>query len=309
MKKFTVVLILALCVGLGVVFVFDSRGISVAVFESIQLCLNTVIPSLFAFLALSTFLMSSGIIKGEVAIFILSMLGGYPVGAKLIADSSLTKERKQHMLMYCFCGSPVFLIALIPHNNLGLYIWLSNVSACVIFAILSNASSLTYSKAKSHKSEIKINSRIFIASVTSAGTTLYKVCIMIVAFGVITRLLELMGLTSSILYSLVEITNVMTVQENPAIIATLTSIGGVCIIFQVYAICGGKLSLRRFLYARIPIAALSSGICFLLTKGLATEAIAEEHRIEATSGGSMVASICLLIMTLILLHKDTSSSC
>jgi hypothetical protein len=299
--------------------ILDSAGFRAAAAESILLCLNTIVPSLFAFLALSAFVMSSELVKGDIAVFMLSMVGGYPVGAKLLADrvseNPSYKSRAESMMMYCFCGSPVFLIAL---TDFGIYVWISNVSACLIFAVIANAGRDVIGTPKIYNDESRPprpTAELFINSVTSAGITLYKICIMIVMFSVITRLFEFFGITNTIFYAFIEVTNIMNLQTNPAIIAALTSLGGICIIFQVSAICGGRINLRKFLLARIPVAVLSAGICRLMTRNLAVrsygalETLASNQRIEISSGGSVIASGCLLIMTLLLLatHKSPSS--
>jgi hypothetical protein len=127
---------------------------------------------------------------------------------------------------------------------------------------------------------------------------------MVIAFSVIIRILEFFSITNDVLFSLIEITNIMNLQTNPEIIAALSSFGGICIIFQIKTISG--LSLRKFILARIPIAVFSAGFCRLITRNLVIEATANP-RIEVSSGGSVIASICLIIMTLILLQKNLSS--
>jgi hypothetical protein len=304
MKK---IIITVLCTAFGVLFVLDSGGISIAVFESLQLCLNTVIPSLFAFLVLSTLLMSCGIIRGELALFVLSMTGGYPVGVKLLRDMDLPAQRAERLMMYCYCASPVFLIAL---HSLGLYIWLSNVSACVIFAVLCKLYDLR--KPQRHalrKDEQAIPAparRGFVECINSSGKTMLQICLMVVVFGIVSRAFVFLGVTGGTFHSLLEITNIMDLRANPALISALTSFGGVCIVFQVFAICGGRFSLRKFLLSRIPIAALSAGICRLITRNLVIEA-STRPRVELSESGSLVAASCLLIMTLILLRKSLSS--
>ena len=300
MKRFVLVLI---CIGLGVILVLDSAGVAAAVTKSVQLCLNTIIPSLFAFLVLSTFVTSSGLVNSDAAIFIISMAGGYPVGAKLLSDR-VTKnpnyrKRAESMLMYCYCGSPVFLVAL---SSLGIQIWMSNVLACLTFAIFSNVKN--FKKGQKMNTAINCSSTVFINSVTSASTALYKICTMIILFGIITRGLTYFGITDPLFHSLVEITNTVNLQSNPAVIAALTSTGGVCIIFQVSAICGGKLNLCKFLMARIPIAILSGGICRLITGNTVIETIAGSSKSAVSSGGNIIASVCLIMMTLILIKTE-----
>ena len=288
------------CAALAVIFVVDSAGISRAVFESITLCLNTVIPSLFAFLVLATFAMSSGLIRGEKSILLLSIVGGYPVGAKLLADRGFSQKKAAHMMMYCYCGSPVFLIALHP---LGFYIWLSNAIACVVFAVFAARNNHT---ALQNNGAANTPHPTFVDSVTSAGKTMLQICAMVISFGVIIRVTEFLGVTSGVIFATLEITNIMSLQVNPALIAALTSIGGICIIFQIRAIVGGKFPLRKFLLARLPIAGLSSGICYLMTRSMAVETIARDHVVLVSAGGSVVASACLVVMTLLLLSSARS---
>jgi hypothetical protein len=312
MKKF---LTLAGCTALGAVGVIlaaDSAGIAAAVSQTISLCLNTVIPSLFAFLALSSFAVSSGLVKSDKAIFLMSLVGGYPVGAKLLSERSDTK-RAASMLMYCYCGSPAFLLAI--GGRFGIYIWLSNALACVIFAIFANTANMFNKKGKCDKkppNRSRISSDVFIQSVASAGAAVYRICLMMLVFAVLLRILEFAGvmrLLPESAYAFAEITNVMRLNAHPALIAMLTSLGGLCVIFQTAAIVGKRLNLRKFMLARIPIAALSGGICYTLTdlSGLAaiSEAsipaiAAERPLVLITSAGTPIASVCILIMTLFL---------
>jgi len=319
------IIIIIISIGLGVVFIIDSGGIRQAVSESVQLCLNTIIPSLFAFLALSSFIMSTGLIRGQTAVFLLSVTGGYPVGIKLLtefsesADSAQKRKQAENMMMYCFCGSPAYIAAI---TDFGIYVWLSNVIACLIFAVIVNIFTVFFRNKPEKSADIytcsdsrrmNLTSRSFIESVVSAGTALYKICLMIVMFSVIIRVLEFTGIISqknNVLSAFLEVTNTINLSAEPAVIAALTSFGGLCVIFQIIAINGGRINLRKFLLARIPVAALSAGICQIMmvitAKNTATETLAEQAiqpvqpRILISAAGNPIASVCLLIMTLIL---------
>jgi hypothetical protein len=148
---------------------------------------------------------------------------------------------------------------------------------------------------------------------------------MIVAFSVVVHAFEFIGLKNAVFFSLTEITHITQLQASPALIAALTSFGGVCILFQVAAISRGRIRLQKFLLARIPIAALSAGICGVLVKILpafSTQTLPEMravHNIAAiagrrtvlTSSDSVIASSCLIVMTLILIkttHSEKASN-
>jgi hypothetical protein len=306
MKKFFMI---ALTAVIGIILAADSAGVREAVTGSISLCLTVIIPSLFAFLALSSLLTA----LFPQAIFPLSLIGGYPAGAKLLAESNLLQERKEHMLMYCFCGSPAFITAIAPRA--GLYIWLSNAIACVIICLLTR-----------HRLPAKPGvcpetcpeacrpggGDLFIRSISASGAALYKICLMIVAFSVITRILGFIGLSNPLLFAFLEITGVMRLTAPLPLIAALTSLGGICAWLQAAAMFPPNLrpNLRPFLLARIPAAALSAGICFLLTHGMAVETAAEPTAAAVTvhvlpfASGSPIASLCLLAMSGILLAQN-----
>jgi hypothetical protein len=322
MKKLALIL---LCACLGVVLVLDSAGIVAAVSRTMSLCLNTIIPSLFAFLALSTFVVSAGLVKGEIAIFALSLVGGYPVGAKLLAErsakgmlkgtskSTSCAKRAEYMLMYCYCASPAFLIAIA--GRLGVYVWLSNALACLIFAAVANIINRSRAmppQTTANKTRQLKMSAILVNSVASAGSALYRICLMMLIFAVLLRILEFIGIMALLpdyAYAVLEITRVSDLNVPPSAIAALTSFGGVCVLFQTAAIVGSRLKLRRFMLARIPIAALSAGICHILTANMvdtAVETAADVSRrhVLITEAGSPLASVCLLIMTLFLIASD-----
>jgi hypothetical protein len=312
MKKIALIL---LCAGTGVALVFDSAGVSDAVSRTVTLCLNTIVPSLFAFLALSSFV-SSGIVKGEAAIFTLSLAGGYPVGAKLLSDrvksDPLYAKRAEQMLMYCYCGSPAFLLTVAGH--LGLYVWFSNVLACVIFAVFANVfrkRGSTPVRTPCRDRSVRISGQVLVESVAGAGAALYRICLMMLVFAVLLRFLEFIGIMRLLpahAYAVAEITNVMHLNTHPALLAALTSIGGLCVIFQTTAIVGGRFGCVKFILARIPVAVMSGGIAHLLTHSLTVQTLVTNRRPEMSSGGSMIASLCLLVMTLFLISCCQDSS-
>ena len=315
MKKFMVAVV---CIGLGTVFILDSAGMKAAVYDSVILCLNTIVPSLFAFLALSTFVVSSGLVKSNIAVFMLSIAGGYPIGAKLLSAQAAAnpehKRRCENMMMYCFCGSPALLVAI---TDYGIYVWASNAIACSIFAIICNLRKNSELTNVNVSTPHALKSESFIYSVASAGNALYHICLTIIAFSVILRTLEFVGvmrLLPDFAYAFIEITNLVDIKLSPAVTAGVASMGGLCILFQIKAICKKHLRLHKFILARIPIAILSGIICHLLTRNIVVETIVENAvsplRAEASSGGSIIASACLVIMSVMLLQTQKSpSSC
>ena len=90
------------CIGL-LVLILDAKTALQGARQGVELCLKTVIPSLFPFFVLSILLTSSllgsripllrplgrlcGVPKGAESLLIPAFLGGYPVGAQSVPEA------------------------------------------------------------------------------------------------------------------------------------------------------------------------------------------------------------------------------
>lgn len=115
------------------ILILDGRTALEGAQAGIDLCLRTVIPSLFPFFLLSILLTSSfmgmtlsvlrpvaklfSIPEGAESLLVCAFLGGYPVGAQSISDGyhagQLKKEDAQRMLAYCNNAGPAFLFGMV----------------------------------------------------------------------------------------------------------------------------------------------------------------------------------------------------
>jgi len=117
--------------GIAVLILDGSTAINGAR-AGLEVCLRTVVPSLFPFLFLSSMLTSSlsttnrrgkhiisrlyGIPQGGESILLTGLLGGYPVGAKCIGEAvsqgRLSCEDGKRMLVFCNAAGPAFLFGI-----------------------------------------------------------------------------------------------------------------------------------------------------------------------------------------------------
>ena len=115
------------------ILILDSKTALNSAAGAINLCLKTVIPSLFPFFVLSTLLTNSlcgydlPILKpiakvmhmpsGIGALPACSFLGGYPVGAqsigRLYQSNILSKENAEILLAYCNNAGPAFIFGMV----------------------------------------------------------------------------------------------------------------------------------------------------------------------------------------------------
>lgn len=365
MKRFGLlkVFLVLICVCMMLVyFILGADHAAQQVVNSISLCLNVIIPSLFGFMVLSSFIISSGIYRfllypfyiipekifrcnrKNVCIFILSLLGGYPVGAKLIseavADGSMTSEKASRMLAFCYCPSPPFAIfiagiGLFGSLKIGVLVYVTCVIGCIITGICSSLLSK-----KSAKTQLRTDNTVhvenaLIQSVSSSIKAMGFVCGMIITFHIILGAFEYFRLLTylSVVFetfgfgnengvlavkSIFEIGNVSLMNRLGLVIlpylSFLFSFGGICILMQCAAISNHSISLKRFFIWRIPTAVFSALIMYCLVQfsgdSIETSVYFQEKTSIITWTGMPVVSLCLIFMAIITLKtlKDHQKS-
>ena len=319
-------------------FFLDAGGTAASVVRGIETCLYIIIPALFGFMAVSSYLIQSGLYRllfkplflifrliirlseEEFGIFLLSLFGGYPVGAKLISD----KPQYKNLLPYCYCPSPGFVISLaglgiFANPRAGLAVYLSNFFTCVFIAVILNFKNPV--KKSERNLRFNITQDVFTSSVISSARALFPVCVLIISFGVIIQTLKFYGIerilslfgenAPAFFFSAVEITNAGGLPADLSLLpiyAALFSFGGLCITLQVPALLKNKALLKKFFLWRIPAALLSAGICRLLMLFFnleqAVAASASPHgEIIPLEAGNPIASVTLFIMAVILIKS------
>ena len=119
--------------GIGMLqLIFDSKLALESAQAGLELCIRTVIPSLFPFLVLSVLVTKSitgtgrflqpitrllGIPAEAQSVLIPAFLGGYPIGAKCIHDlwrtGQLSKSHAERLLGFCSNAGPAFLFGML----------------------------------------------------------------------------------------------------------------------------------------------------------------------------------------------------
>ena len=196
--------------------ILDAETAVSAASAGLQLCLQTVVPSLFPFLVAARLFTSSGAVEwcarvvGPVmgpafglppqgaAALVLGLLGGYPVGAQtaatLYGERLLTKAEAERLLAFCSNAGPAFIFGMVG----GLFG--SGKIAAVLFGIHIVSALLTglifrprgnQVLASSGNTIRKPASKLdFSAVMTGAVKTMGLICGCIVLFQVIVAFLE-----------------------------------------------------------------------------------------------------------------------
>lgn len=144
------------CAALGMLLlILDSKTALSGTAEGTELCIRTVIPSLFPFFVLSGLLTSaflgaslpvslSIVPKGAESLLLTGFLGGYPVGAQSIAGAyrsgQLSKHQAEQMLAFCNNAGPAFLFGMIapmfPSPQYAWLLWGIHIASALLVAFL-----------------------------------------------------------------------------------------------------------------------------------------------------------------------------
>ena len=266
-----------------------------AVINGLAICGNTVIPSLFPFTFCSIYILKaleSLKIKNEPKIinklfslnfnefssFLLSFIGGYPTGAKLVAElyknAQIAPKKANLMLCYCVNSGPAFLIMTVggffANEKIGYILFLAHISASILIAlILSRFMPKQMDKTASVNKTFSLTEQ-FIYSVKEAAACVFSICQYVILFSVINSFFIELGKIFSFLNLLplvLEITLAVTKTKNIYTLAFLCGFAGVSVWLQILSVTKDfKKNLPLFVSFRIIHGLLSSLLIFILLK-------------------------------------------
>lgn len=328
----------------AILFLINFGGyLSQGIKNGIDISLNLIIPSMFLFLALSEFIFKANLSKAfsfpfsflkrplklseqELTIFLLSVIGGYPIGARLLSSAVKEKrtspENASRLLCFCTNCGPAFLInavgiGIYKSIKIGIYIYISQLAAALVIAVFCRKSCGT-DKAVGRKAPLSI---AFVQSVSGSVKALGVICSFILFFSAFMPIINL-SLSSftptfrAIISAFLEITSgccslaTLDIKSAVVLTAVFTSFGGVCVLLQLNAIISGSgISLKKLLVGRIPYCIISGGITYLLLSldPSAAQAVVKSASaiIQKSYGFSSppIACVFMLILSIMLLFS------
>lgn len=140
--------------------IIDARTALQGAVEGIELCIRTVVPSLFPFFVMSILLTGSmtgqkisglrpigqlcGVPEGGEALLLVGLVGGYPVGAQSVCQAyragQLSERDAKRMLGFCNNAGPAFLFgmtaALFRSPIVPWVLWAIHIFSALITAFL-----------------------------------------------------------------------------------------------------------------------------------------------------------------------------
>lgn len=254
-----------------------------AVREGLRLCTASVLPSLFPFMVLSTFFAEIvnfsafgsklqqiagrvlGCSTGGIGVFFLSLLGGYPVGPRLIAQlvraGRLSREEAEHLLLFCNNAGPAFVLGLVGLGRFGalsygIYLYLIHAAAAALTALLFRPK-VPFPVVGNRPTASKPYAEALVDAIGGAGGTMVQLCSFITFFYTVLRLFsEKTGISHPLVLGFVELTQgILQLPDTRAgfvLAAALLSWGGLSVHCQTAAVLSGTgLPLKNHLQGKI----------------------------------------------------------
>ncbi len=286
--------------------------------SGLLLWFQKVLPSLLPFIILINLLCSLGIIfrcsrfldpltqrlfhlsGNGLIIFLLGLISGYPMGAKLaknlLEEGEMTYDEAQKSLCYsCNCG-PLFIIGtvgtlMLQDTNIGYFLLLVHISSAFIMLLLSRFYTLPQSPTPllhtTQTSSLSF-STAFTSAVQNGMDTIVYVGGYIIFFSVISNLLahselytsltqfigNFFGVNPTLIHSFLlsslefssgsaRLTSLLPVNTTLlALLSAVIAFGGFCVCFQSqHVLQGSNLSLKPYMYSKL----LQSLLAYILT--------------------------------------------
>ena len=246
-----------------------------AVRQAMQLCAGSVIPSLFPFLVLSSLVVGSSPSPGPsfstllgrclgcsntgARLFLLSLLGGYPVGPRLMGQlmrrGDLSHREAEHLLLFCNNAGPAFVmgfvgLGLLGSLRAGVWLYLLHALSALLIALLFRPRQPFSSPAQSRTLSPSFSQEL-VEAITSAGSAMVQVCAFITFFYTALHLFaQRSGIAHPLVLGFVELTCGLTrltpTRAGFVMAAGLLGWGGLSVHTQTAAALSGTgVSLRN----------------------------------------------------------------
>ena len=302
------------------ILILDSKTALQGTYEGVELCVKTVIPSLFPFFVLSIALTASmagspvrllaplsrlcGIPSGAESILLTGFLGGYPIGAQCVAQSwqsgQLSKEDAHRMLGFCSNAGPAFIFgitgSLFESPLIPWSLWIIQIVSAIFVGMILPGKSHKHMKNKS-ESALSASGVLNRAIGAMAG-----VCGWVILFRMIIAILRkrvIYGMPTEaqvLITGILELTNgccnlngIESDVVRYVLCSTFLSFGGICVAMQT-ASATAQLGIGQYFRGKVLQSFFSGAMAIILLPVL----------FPACRNGKIVSLGVIVVITVVL---------
>ena len=291
--KYLKIFFTLLFIGVATVFISAPTKYMQSFFNGLTVWAYNVLPAIFPFTVITTIALK---IKPQSKfsftkplfgiscdnIFITSLLCGYPIGAKAIADCNADTTTATRMCAFCSSAGPIFMIATdgakLLQNTLATVILIS----VHILSVIANG--LIYRRKESTElleKDTGFKPEDFGNTITSSALSIISVGGLIALFYMLSDMIKSFlptnisnSLVVSFIIGLLEMTNgvfgickLTDVATATVLCSTLLALGGMCVFFQCYAFLGiKKIKAIDIIKMKLTQSAFATIFSFILVK-------------------------------------------
>lgn len=306
----------------GILLILNPDTCRENVAKAIIICGRVLIPSLFPFGVCVLFILKSDALKPinpSFLIFLFSLLGGYPMGAKLINEEVLSKrldrENAEKMLHSCVNAGPAFIVSavgagVLKSQKIGYVLLVSHILASLVICLISGP--ITQNKTEKREYISPVDN--FVISASDSAKAVMSICWFVILFSVLTGYLEVYSLRFLILKPLIfltEITVAVTKTKNIVLISFLLGFSGFCIWAQVLSVGKDiKINLPKFALFRLFHGTLSAVFTYITLKIIPLEIPVFSNGVNFSfkpfvSGASLGISLLILGIVFVISLSNT----
>lgn len=285
----------AVAVGFGALALIYPSALVGGVGSGLETCVGVVVPSLFPFMVISSFV--SGLPASDKIIRIVSPVmryvfrlpasafsallfgfaGGFPVGcsvaSELYEQGKIEREHAQRLTLFCVNAGPAFTVTavgavMLGSVRMGTVLFASVCAASLITAVFLGLMSPVPQESCPNIEEVKSITAVLVSSVERSARSMLGICAWVTAFSCLFSLLGALGVNEqalSVIKCICEVTCGCGISaQNGNVYAVAATLGwsGLCVICQVIGFVQRiGTPLKLFLAFRAVIAALTAVIC------------------------------------------------
>lgn len=315
------------------ILILDSKTAIAGAKDGLELCIKTLIPSLFPFFILSILLTGSlegqsikflrpigklcHIPEGAESLMAVGFLGGYPVGAQNIAlaceNGSLSPGDARRMMAFCNNAGPAFLFGVVgsmfESAKIPWILWLIHiVSALAVGMVLPKGDSMLFTGRRAEPMSVTgaMEKSVRVLALVCGWVLLFRMliaflerwCLWLLPVSVQTALAGLLELSNGC----VRLMMIECVGQRFVTAAVLLALGGICVTMQTVS-ASKNVSMALYFPGKLLQGALSFLLAvliqFLFPAGM---------RWEISPIAVVICAILSLILVLFLQKQKKSSS-
>lgn len=290
------------------------------------ICAGTLIPALFPFAVPVLFFLNTKVFKSinmkYFAVFVLSTVGGYPIGGKLIyqlySNNEIDKSSAKKIIPFFINAGPSFIVLAVGKimlNSIVLgYILLFSHIAGSIIASLVFIPHYIFKKTVNNTFDNCLSvTENFVSSIHNVAEACISISSFVIFFSVVNEYIlyfsSRIGLLSFLTY-ITEVTSAVRRTENIYIISFLLGFAGISIWMQILSLSREiKPSLPWLIIVRIIHGFISAAITIVITKVTNINISALSNNIETLVKPmytNLTLSLSLLFMAVVMLTSIVS---